>query len=222
MTVLIRKVLDKGLHKTALMVWRRWVFDRASLYVLDRSLELPIPSVRLERDPVPVTLDNLYIFERYFSSYIPSIRNFIRQGSIPVVYLDEEENAIGMIWVHEESGCYKDFFYKCSIPIPEGSVYLFAAELAKHLRMRDMALLYGSQFRVWNEYMERGYTSMRTIVDERNIASVNLQLRLGFMEAGYRIYAYKLFGLFRWSRTETYDKPRFNPKVRDYKTRILQ
>lgn len=222
MTALVRKMLDKGVYQTALMRWRRWVFDCTRLYVLDRSLELPIPFVRLDRDPVPVTQDNLYIFDRYFSSYIPSIRDFIRQGSIPVVYLDEEQNAIGMIWIHEESGHYNDSYYKCSIPIPEGSIYLFAAELAKHLRMRDMALLYGGQFRIWKEYMDRGYTSMRTIVDERNVASLNIQLRLGFKEAGCRIHAYRMFGLLRWSRTKRYGKPRFNRKARDYSIKGLQ
>ena len=201
MREILDKVREKGLARTFSIVWQRLVFQRLTLHVLERPLSLPTRNIRTEAKPVAVTENNMDIFRKHFSGYMVSIEKFLSEGCRPVVYLDEEgSNAIAMFWVHEGGDYKDDMLYKCTIPVPDDCIYQFAGEIAPHLRGRAVQFVYGAQFQIWEEYLERGYRAVRALVNERNTIAMNMHSRLQFKKIGTSIHAYTLFGCLRWAR----------------------
>lgn len=197
----IRKVRNKGVTGSLSLLWQMTVFSHWKMYLLERPLELQTVQAHKVLQPVQVKPDDLRLFEKNFSSYIPSIRRFLREGSRPQVYVDENGDAYLMLWVHEGSD-YRDRYYNCTVPVPQDCIYQFAGELARE-RPASSYLFYALQ-QLWDESRTRGFRRVRALVNENNRRAMVLHGKLGFVETGRVVHVYRLFRVFSFSRHEHY------------------
>ncbi len=197
---LINKARSKGLKHSARLLFQICVFSHWKLYLLERPLAQVSVEVRQPLHLARIEPDNLKLFEKYLSHYIPSIRVFLQQGSHPQVCVNEHQDAYLMFWVHEGGDYYDRQLYKCRIPVPEDCIYQFAGELAKEYRPSRHVIYLLQQ--VWNQYCERGFTRTRSLVNANNPRALRIHQKLGFAETGTVIHVYRLFGVFSFARYE--------------------
>lgn len=202
LTALASKVKNKGIKKSFSIFFNACIFSHWKMYVLERDLVEKSIDLRLKSVPTAATKDNLDVFKAHFSHYIPSIKKLINEGSRSSIYIDENNNAYAMLWVHEGGDYYDNLLYKCKIPIPQDSIYQFAGEVAKH--KRGGRLTVEAQQSIWNEYYEKGFKRARSLVNGNNTAALKMHFRLGFKETGEMIHIYRLLNLFTFSSHENY------------------
>lgn len=200
----MKKIRDKGVGHILRIFVRSYIYDHDHLYLVERSLTGNYKDIQIEERWVLVTESDIGIFNKNFKRYVQACRGFFREGSRPFVYLDDNGDAYLMQWVNV-NGDYFDNDFKCTVPVPEGCIYQFAAELEKSRRSRSRDFLVGHQQRLWQEYASQGFTRIRSLVSGRNLPAVGIQLYLGFREVGHRVHVHRLFGHFTWSYWEQYD-----------------
>lgn len=203
-----KKVKNKGIIKSFSIFFNAYIFSHWKMYLLERPLELESIKIKNDLTPALVTEDNLYIFEKNFSSYVPAIKKLLAEGSRPEVYTDENNDAYVMFWIHEGGDYYDKLLYKCRIPIPKDSIYQFAGEVAKDKRGGRMTVY--AQQHIWNEYYKKGFKSTRALVNEKNAPALKMHFKLQFKETGQLIHIYKLFSILTFAKYENYSGTKIN------------
>lgn len=203
---LFKKIKSKGLVKSSSIFISAYIFSHWKMYLLERPLELQSIAIDNSYNPVPVTHENLYIFEKYFKSYIPSIKKLLNDNTHAEVYTDENGDAYAMVWIHEGGDYYDNLLYKCRIPVPKDSIYQFAGEVAKHKRGGRFTTYFVQRF--WNEYHKKGFKTARALVNSNNTLALRTHLKLHFAETGTLIHIYRLFTIFTYAKYENYSETR--------------
>lgn len=203
---LVNKIKNKGIKKSFLIFINSYIFSHWKLYLLERPLNTESIKIRTELEPAKITDKNINIFEKNFNSYIPSIKKLLIEGSKPVVFTDENNDAYAMLWIHEGGDYYDKLLYKCKIPIPQDSIYQFAGEVAKDKRGGRITV-YAQQY-VWNKYYDKGFKTARALVNGNNTPAIRMHLKLDFKEIGQLIHIYRLFSLFTFAKYEKYSGAR--------------
>lgn len=169
---LIDKIRAKGLKRSAKLLFQICLFSHWKLYLLERPLALVSVKVRKPLHLARIEPDNLKLFEKYFSHYIPSIKIFLQQGSRPHVCVNENQDAYLMVWAHEGGDYYDRQLYRCRIPVPEDCIYQFAGGLAKEYQPNRLVAYVQQQ--MWNHYVERGFTRTRSLVNANNSRALRM------------------------------------------------
>lgn len=204
---LFEKIRRKGLSGSLRVFCERYFYYHWQLVTVERPLDMPVRTyLSPNRWPrVPVSLDLLPAFEKYFSKQLPAIRELIDKGCRGNVHLDDAGNVMLMIWVNE-GDYYDDQLYRCWIRVPENCIYQFAGECAEPFRGSGIAAL--AQKLTWDDYRARGFKNTRAVVNLRNIPALKIHVRLGFEEVGESIHVYCLFRCLHFHRREFYKQPR--------------
>ena len=203
---LAHKVKKKGILKSLSIPFNAYIFSNWEMLLLERQLKKEEVQEKNNLAKCVVTNENLHIFEKNFKKYIPSIKHLLAEGSHPQVYIDENDDACAMLWIHDNGDYYDKLLYKCHIHIPKGSIYQFAGEVAKSKRGNRVVLY--SQQNIWNEYYEKGFKSTRALVHNVNNSALKMHIKVGFKETGQLIRIYKIFHFFTFVKYENYNETR--------------
>lgn len=205
---ILARVRKKGVRGSLRVLRERYVYYHWELLTLERQLDLPSPGrPRAERWPV-VTIDHdvLPRLEKYFSHYLPTIRDLLkRDGVRGNAHLDEHGDVVCIVWI-SEADYYDSHLYRCWVRLPPGCIYQFAGEVAPPYRRFGIAIL--AVRLLWEEYLAKGFHSVRALVDTRNQVALRAHMGIGFREMGESVHVYCLFGCVHFSRRQSYSTPR--------------
>ena len=208
----ITKIKEKGLIKLIKQLFSRYIYSHWKVYILERPLELKSIEITTTQQPIQVTEYNLHVFEKYFKHYIPSIKKWLKDGSRPDAYIDDNGDVYMMHWINEGGDYYDSSYYKFTIPVPKDSIYQFAGDLSKE--RRATSLLIQSLQRIWDEYCAQGYKTSRTLVSENNSMSIKVHLRLGYQEVGKLIHVYRFFYFISFHKFEYYSGSKLKRSIK--------
>lgn len=208
MRELLARVRKRGLRGSLHLLRERCVYYHWELLTLERDLSPPaINRPRAERWPA-VVIDSPVLprLEKYFSRYLPTIRDLLnRDGVRGSAYLDENGDAVGIAWVSEHD-YYDSHLYRCWIRLPPGCIYQFALEVAPAYQRIGIPILAARL--LWAEYRARGFHLTRALVNTRNQVALSTHMGVGFREVGESVHVYCLFGCLHFSRRQSYSEPR--------------
>ncbi|MDR1888044.1 MAG: hypothetical protein LBQ81_01440 [Zoogloeaceae bacterium] len=205
---LFGKIRRKGWRGTLRILCERFIYRRWELVMLERPLDIA-PPMRLSAQRwrhTRISPETLPKLEKYFSRYLPAVRELLARGLRGDMFLNDEGDAIGMMWVSFQD-YYDNHLYHCWVRLPPGCMYQFAGEIAPPWRGVGLPLL--GMCIACEEFPQLGYHAVRSLVDTSNLPALTLHIRLGFREIGEVTHAYRLLRFLHFSRTRPYHEPRF-------------
>ena len=182
------------------LLWRNYLFTHWKLHLLECDLDDFITEIPDHVVGKIADKGCLKVFEKHFKKYLEANHKFFQEGAEATVLLDEEGNAYAQVWGKAGADYYDSQLYRCTIPVPEDCVYLFAGEVAIEYR-RANAGLYALQLHK-EHFRSKGYKRARLVVEEQNTHSLGLQYKAGFKKLGVVIHAYRVLRFFSFTRYE--------------------
>lgn len=208
MRELLTRVRRKGLLGSLRVLCERYLYYHWELLTLERDLSLPAPArPRAERWPV-VVIDHTQLqrLEKYFSHYLPSIRDLLkREGVHGRAHLNESGDAVCIVWVSEHD-YYDSHLYRCWVRLPSACIYQFAGEVAPDYQRFGIPIL--AMRLLWEEYLAKGFQATRALVNTRNQVALSTHMGMNFREVGESTHVYCLFGCLHFSRRLSYSEPK--------------
>ncbi|MNP46290.1 hypothetical protein D3C76_1402780 [compost metagenome] len=133
------------------------------------------------------------------------MRELAAEGHIGHMYVDEQGDAIGMIWASTRD-YYDRHHWGCTFPVKAGECFGFCAEMTRPYFGTSLSI--DGQVHLWKVMRELGCTRLVSVCEPRNIPALKAHLRMGYQEQGRVRHVYDLFGRWRLFRETRYSGSR--------------
>lgn len=200
---LIEKIKSKGLRGSLRALREKFLYRHLEMFMLERQLDLPMPNrPSVEHWPLErIEYSTLPKMKAHFAHFIPHATRLLEQSFYGHAHLDKEGNVACMGWIAERT--FYDDYYCCWVPLPEGCIFQFAGEVAKIYQKTGIVML--AERLLWKVFSDRGFKTLRTLIEVDNQPSLATATRLHFKEIGEIWHLYRLFGRIHFTRIERYD-----------------
>lgn len=205
-------VKRKGLRGTLNSVFRHYVYRHEQLLWLERDLVTPMPPHQLKATPplrlVPITVDNVQAFGKYFGDRVETMRELAAEGHIGQMWLDEQGAACAFVWA--SPGDYHDsHHHHCWFRVKPGQYFQFGAESARPYWGTRITV--DAQWALWEVMAAKGYHTVVDICESNNIPALRMHIRLGYKEQGRIMHIHHLFGRWKLFGESRYSDSRLEP-----------
>lgn len=206
------RIKRKGLRRTLVTLWQRYVFFHWELLWMERDLTTPVGPHNLKDHPpvslAQITETNADAFARHFGDRVETMRELAREGHTGHMYLDEAGDAVAFIWASTRD--YHDrHYYGCTFPVAPGDFFEFGGEMIPAFFGSRLSV--DAQVNLWNAMQAKGCTRVVDVVETHNVPALKLHLRMGYHEQGHVVHVYGLFGRWKLFRYGEYSGSRLKP-----------
>lgn len=206
------RIKRKGLRRTFVTLWQRYVFFHWELLWMERDLTTPVGPHNLKDHPpvrlAQITEANADAFARHFGDRVETMRELAREGHTGHMYLDEAGDAVAFIWASTRD--YHDrHYYGCTFPVAPGDFFEFGGEMIPAFFGSRLSV--DAQVNLWNALLAKGCTRVVDVVETHNVPALKLHLRMGYHEQGRVVHVYGLFGRWKLFRHDEYSGSRLKP-----------